>query len=55
MHPGGIDPAVTQSNIHQTICVTGYTSKVRPSSEETDRFAASAAAEPASGSPRGMR
>ena len=36
--PGGIDPAVTQSNIHQTICVTGYTSKVRPSSEETDRF-----------------
>jgi hypothetical protein len=38
VHPGSIDPAVTQANIHQTICVTGYTSKVRPSSEQTDRF-----------------
>jgi hypothetical protein len=36
--PGSIDPAVTQANIHRTICVSGYTSKVRPSSEETDRF-----------------
>jgi hypothetical protein len=36
--PGSIDPAVTQASIHKTICVTGYTKKVRPSSSETDRF-----------------
>jgi len=36
--PGSIDPAVTQATIHRTICVTGYTKKVRPSSSETDRF-----------------
>jgi len=36
--PGSIDPAVTQANIHKTICVTGYTSKVRPPAGETDRF-----------------
>ncbi len=53
--PGAIDPAVTQANIRRTICVSGYTTKVRPPAEQTDRFAASAAAEPASGSPRGMR
>ena len=28
--PGSIDPRVTQDNIHQTICVQGYTGKVRP-------------------------
>lgn len=28
--PGAIDPAVTQANIKQTICVRGYTSTVRP-------------------------
>jgi hypothetical protein len=28
--PGAIDPAVTQANIHQTICVPGYTATVRP-------------------------
>jgi hypothetical protein len=27
--PGVKDPAVTQANIHQTICVPGYTAKVR--------------------------
>jgi hypothetical protein len=27
---GAVDPAVTQGNIHQTICVKGYTAKVRP-------------------------
>ena len=33
--PGAIDPAVTQANIHQTICVSGYTTKVRPPSSQT--------------------
>jgi hypothetical protein len=33
--PGAIDPSVRQSNIHSTICVTGYTSTVRPSSSYT--------------------
>ncbi len=28
--PGAIDPRVTQSNIDSTICVSGYTSEVRP-------------------------
>lgn len=28
--PGVVNPAVTQANIHQTICVPGYTSAVRP-------------------------
>src|SRR5260370_8216263 len=28
--PGVIDPAVTQANIQQTICVPGYTKTVRP-------------------------
>jgi hypothetical protein len=30
--PGAADPRVTQDNIQTTICVTGYTAKVRPSS-----------------------
>ncbi len=28
--PGAVDPAVTQANIHQTICVPGYSKSVRP-------------------------
>lgn len=28
--PGAVDPRVTQANIHQTICVSGYTATVRP-------------------------
>jgi hypothetical protein len=28
--PGGVDLAVTQENIHQTICVPGYSKSVRP-------------------------
>jgi len=28
--PGAIDHRVTQANIHQTICVPGYTARVRP-------------------------
>ena len=33
--PGLADPRVTQDNIHTTICVSGYTAKVRPSSVYT--------------------
>lgn len=36
--PGSIDPAVTQANIHQTICVSGYTSRVRAAESQTERF-----------------
>lgn len=36
--PGAIDPAVTQANIDSTICMTGYTSTVRPSSSITAAF-----------------
>lgn len=28
--PGAADPAVTQANVQSTICVTGYTTRVRP-------------------------
>ena len=34
--PGVADPRVTQDNILTTICVSGYTTKVRPSSAYTD-------------------
>ncbi len=33
--PGAINPAVTQKNIHKTICVVGYTATIRPSSSYT--------------------
>lgn len=33
--PGAINRSVTQSNIHQTICVTGYTATIRPPSSYT--------------------
>ena len=36
--PGAIDPRVTQDNIHQTICVSGYTKTVRPSSSTTSKM-----------------
>ena len=36
--PGSVDPAVTQANIHQTICVTGYTATVRPPEIQTEAF-----------------
>lgn len=36
--PGVTDPAVTQNNIHETICVSGYTETVRPSSSYTNRI-----------------
>jgi hypothetical protein len=35
--PGIVDPNVTQDNIHSTICVSGYTSTVRPSSYVTGK------------------
>ncbi len=38
--PGVIDPAVTQANIAQTICVSGYTATVRPPSSYTDALKA---------------
>lgn len=33
--PGALNPAVRQSTIHSTICVSGYTSTIRPSSSYT--------------------
>lgn len=33
--PGVVDPAVTQANIQQTICVVGYTRTVRPPTSYT--------------------
>ena len=38
--PGVADPRVTQDNILTTICVSGYTAKVRPSSRYTDALKA---------------
>jgi len=34
--PGALDPAITQANIHQTICVKGWTSTVRPPEQVTE-------------------
>jgi hypothetical protein len=34
--PGAIDTAVTQANIQSTICVTGYTTTVRPPDSITE-------------------
>lgn len=36
--PGAINPDVTQKNIHQTICVTGFTKTVRPNVSYTNRL-----------------
>jgi hypothetical protein len=35
--PGSIDPAVTQRNIHSTICRAGWTTRVRPPVAQTER------------------
>ena len=35
--PGAIDPAVTQQNIASTICRSGYTATVRPSTSQTNK------------------
>ena len=34
--PGAVNPAVTQQNIHRTICVPGYTETIRPSESITE-------------------
>lgn len=36
--PGIADPKITQDNIYQTICVSGYTKTVRPPSSYTDKL-----------------
>ena len=36
--PGAINTAVNQSNIYSTICVSGYTKTIRPSSSYTNRI-----------------
>jgi hypothetical protein len=36
--PGATDPAVTQANIHETICIPGYSRTVRPPSYYTSRL-----------------
>ena len=36
--PGAINPAVTQANIYETICVRGWTRTVRPPEEYTYRL-----------------
>lgn len=38
MTPGWADPRVTQETIKQTICVSGYTSTVRPSTSYTNKI-----------------
>jgi hypothetical protein len=42
--PGAIDTAVKQANIKTTICLSGYTTSVRPASSTTDRFKVTALA-----------
>ena len=36
--PGAINPNVTQENIHQTICVPGWTKTIRPTVTYTNRL-----------------
>lgn len=36
--PGAINPAVTQANVHDTICVRGWTRSVRPLRVFTDQL-----------------
>lgn len=36
--PGATNPAVRQATIHSTICVSGYSSSVRPSESYTERL-----------------
>lgn len=36
--PGAVDDAVTQNNIDSTICVSGYTTKIRPPASATDKI-----------------
>ena len=52
--PGSYDPAVTQAKIHRTICVIGYTVKIRPPEAQTERFKLTVAY-PAYGVPAGEK
>jgi hypothetical protein len=36
--PGAIDPSVTQANIARTICILGYTTKIRPPASYTTKL-----------------
>jgi hypothetical protein len=36
--PGAANPNVTQTNIRSTICVSGYTTKIRPSTSYTNKL-----------------
>ena len=36
--PGSIDPAVTDANVANTICVSGYTASIRPASSYTSKL-----------------
>ncbi|MGA8148778.1 MAG: hypothetical protein WB870_14595 [Gallionellaceae bacterium] len=36
--PGAINPNVTQDNIHQTVCVKGYTKTIRPPAHFTNKL-----------------
>ena len=36
--PGATNPAVTQANIHQTVCVSGWTATIRPPASYTNRL-----------------
>ena len=36
--PGAINPEVTQENIHQTVCIKGYTKSIRPPAHFTNRL-----------------
>ena len=36
--PGALNPEVTQENIHETVCVKGWTASVRPAEESTYRM-----------------
>jgi len=36
--PGAINAEVTQANIHQTVCVKGYTKTIRPPAHFTNKL-----------------
>jgi len=36
--PGAIDPYITQQNIHQTVCIKGYTKTIRPPAHYTNKL-----------------
>lgn len=36
--PGAVNPNVTQANIHQTVCVAGWTKTIRPPASYTNKL-----------------